>query len=1007
MQTPREPSDDATARRGMEGLIAAMRARRGASTTVSVCGPEDELPAVVWRAMHVSFASSSDEGEGCTDDEPAYLEPGAVMGRYVVLRKLGAGGMGVVHAAYDPELDRKVALKLVLPGRGDGEGRTRLLREAQALAKLSHRNVVAVHDVGTMSGQVWLAMEFVRGQTLREWLRTPRPWRDVLEVLRKAGRGLAAAHAAGLLHRDFKPDNVMVGARGRVRVMDFGLARARPNAVPLAAEESTLEAVPVLDTLAVRVTQAGTLLGTPLYMAPEQLLGREPTPAVDQYALCVTLWEALHGERPFAGQTLDELVEAVIAGKVREPSSGRGVPRWLRRVCERGLSTQPQQRFASMAELLDALANGQARARVRKGLAAVGVVALLGVGGGGYQRLERVQRIAACDASGVEIETAWNAERRRALHDALVATGASSATMTADKVMPWLERQAEAWREARVDACLDAEVRQRWSAETLDRSLWCLDERRMELRSLVDELTSADAAVLQKAVPAAVGLSSVAPCRDETLLEWLVPPPEAHREAIRAVWADVAWAGNLSRAGRLDRGLAVARGALERAEALQWRPLSAGARLRVGELLMDTGAFAEAETALEAAYFEAAQGVAPEVAFDAATRLVFVVGYRGSRHAEGRRWGRHAELALASLRDGEHLDRASLLHGLASIHMATGSYGEAKTLFEQALVLGERALGPHHPNVARSLNNLAGVHRAMGDYEEAKARYGRALAIKEETLGSDHPDLAMGLNNLANIYAATGASAEAKALYERALAIQEKALGAEHPDLAMTLNNLANVLDDAGASEEAKALYERALAIQEKALGAEHPDLAMTLSNLANLLDEAGASEEAKVLYERALAIQEKVLGPDHPDLARNLKNLADVLASTGASEEAKVAYERALAITEKALGADHPDAALTLMGLADLALDQRRWIEAVTLAQRAVSVCEQGSVGADWLADARFVLARALWEASAAGGRDRARAVRLAEQARDAFRDAGKGGAEDLEAVEAWLGNR
>jgi serine/threonine protein kinase len=206
---------------------------------------------------------------------------------------------------------------------------------------------------------VWLAMELVRGRTLRAWLNHPRAWREVLAVMRKATRGLAAAHAAGLLHRDVKPGNIMVGDDGRVRVMDFGLARACRGAVPLTEEESTQ--APVVDALAMEVTQAGTLWGTPPYMAPEQLLGRELTPAADQFSLCVMLWEGIHGRRPFAGKTLNELLDNVRAGRLQEPAKGRVVPGWLRRVCEQGLAADPQQRFRSMEALLDALERGHTR----------------------------------------------------------------------------------------------------------------------------------------------------------------------------------------------------------------------------------------------------------------------------------------------------------------------------------------------------------------------------------------------------------------------------------------------------------------------------------------------------------------------------------------------------------------------------------------------------------------------------------------------------------------------
>jgi eukaryotic-like serine/threonine-protein kinase len=1138
MKSSREAARGASVLAGMEGLILAMKGKRRVPAVAEpVIGAiaeageedEDELAAAVWKAMNLPLPTGTD-GEPCDAGGGwAYLERGAVVGRYVVLRELGAGGMGVVYAAYDPELDRKVALKLVLPGKAGGEERTRLLREAQALAKLSHRSVVGIHDVGTMGEQVWLAMEFVRGQTLGEWLKQPRDWREVLGVMRKAGRGLAAAHAVGLLHRDFKPENVMVGKGGRVRVMDFGLARARPNVVPMAADESTHE-MPVLDTLAMRVTQAGTLVGTPLYMAPEQFLGRELTAAVDQFALCVTLWEGLYGERPFVGETLDERVDNMLAGRVREPAKGRGVPGWLRRVCERGMSAEPQRRFESMEVLLDTLTKGRMRARIRKGLAAVGVLAVLGLGAEGYRRFDIMQRTAACEASGDEVEVAWNVERKQKLHDALVATGVSYAPTTAEKVMPWLDKQAEAWREARVEACLDTDVRGQWDAETLDRSLWCLDERRTQLESLVNELTLADAGVLQKAVPAAAGLASVAPCRDESVLEALVPPPDEDREAVRAVRAIVTRAGNLERAGRYIAGLELARGALEQAEGLQWRPLSAAARLRLGSLLEATGAYTEGERVSEDAYFEAADGVAPEVAVEAATDLVWVTGVDLMRHAEGQRWGRHAQVTLASVRDEERLHDARLLNNLATVHEATGAHNVARALYTRAHAIWVAALGPHHPEVAAGLNNLAKVHHATGSYEDAAELQERALAILEQALGPDHPDVAVGLANLATVYDTTGAHdeakirheralairenalgpdhpqvadslnnlaihhratgnyIEAKTFHERALAVRERVLGPDHPDVANSLSNLANVNRDLGGYDEAKvlheralailekvlgpdhpdvanslsnlaidhretgdydeakalhervlairektlspehpdvassldnlaivygvtgdydeakALHERALAIREKALGSEHPAVAVSLNNLAAAHEATGGLDEAKLLYERALAIREKVLGPNHPNVAISLTNLAYAYEVTGAYDEAKPLYARALAIREKVLGLEHPDTAYSLLGLAEIALCQHRPTDAIPLAQRAATVREKGGVAANLLAEARFVLARALWEAPVGEGRDRARAVPLAQQARNAFRYAGEGRATDLADVEQWI---
>jgi serine/threonine protein kinase len=312
------------------------------------------------------FADGSEPGprdEAHPQPEPV---PGDVVGRYVVLSRLGAGAMGVVLAAYDPELDRKIALKLLKP-RASGDRATaqsRLQREAQALAKLSHPSVVGVHDVGVHESRVFLAMEFIEGRTLGQWLEAGgRSWQEIVEVFAAAGRGLEAAHAQGLIHRDFKPENVMVGADGRVRVMDFGLARADTDDVesslPPDAEDDT--GISTASALSTRLTRTGAVMGTPAYMAPEQFQRRELDARTDQFAYCVALYEALYRTRPFEGKTLGRLVLAVTEGSVVTPPRNTDVPGWLAELVMRGLRPGPEDRFADMTELLAAFGRGEER----------------------------------------------------------------------------------------------------------------------------------------------------------------------------------------------------------------------------------------------------------------------------------------------------------------------------------------------------------------------------------------------------------------------------------------------------------------------------------------------------------------------------------------------------------------------------------------------------------------------------------------------------------------------
>ncbi len=285
------------------------------------------------------------------------LRSGDALGRYRVLEELGSGGAGVVVAAHDPELDCRVAIKVLRSPVNEH----RLTREARALAKLAHPNVVAVYDVGSFEGRPFVAMELVHGITLRRWIEErARPWREALDVLSSAGRGLAAAHAAGLVHRDFKPDNVMLGDDGRVRVLDFGLVGA-PRSGEIALDDGTSP----------RATETGALLGTPAYMAPEQFRAEEVDARTDQWSYCATLWEAVYGERPFRGATLRELSRAVVGGALTEPPRDRVVPGWLRRALTRGLAVDRAARHPSMEALLaaisGALASEDAAARLLGG----------------------------------------------------------------------------------------------------------------------------------------------------------------------------------------------------------------------------------------------------------------------------------------------------------------------------------------------------------------------------------------------------------------------------------------------------------------------------------------------------------------------------------------------------------------------------------------------------------------------------------------------------------------
>lgn len=840
-------------------------------------------------------------------------EKGTLVGRYVVLSRLGAGAMGVVIAAYDPELDRKVAIKLLHSRGGDQmASRARLQREAQALARLNHPHVVSVYDVGIHDDQVFVAMEFVAGQTLRRWCQAVpqgrvRPWSEVLAVFTAAGWGLSAAHDEGLIHRDFKPDNVMLGDDGRVRVMDFGLARTteferdEPDERDERGEQGTPGArerrgwsSPQAD-----LTHTGALLGTPAYMAPEQFLdGATMDARGDQFAYCVTLYEALYGERPHRGASVSELAVAAAQGEWNPPPRGALVPSWLRRVVLRGLSPEPRDRYRSMSELLAELAAGKARRRRRWWLVGAGALGGAVATIVGAYRYDQVQRAAACRAQGDAIDEVWNDAARETLREGLVATGVGYAPTVAERVMPWLDDYAESWRRHTTEACTNATVDHTWGPRELDKARWCLDERRLAFTARVTALGTTDAQGVPRAVQRAAMLPPLVTCVDETSLAAMSDPPvEEIRAQVEQVREALSRAINLEEAGKYEEGLMAARQAQQQAEALGWSPLTAAALRTTAWLLGQHAAYAEAEGLAIQAYMEAVRSDAWEVAATTATHLVHFVGNRQARGPEGKLWAEHAAVAIEKAGDPAGILEANRLNNLGNIHYAMGELTQARARYEQVLSLWQAGVGANSPLVANALNNLGNVHYSMEEYLEAMRLYERALVIRREALGPDHPSVASSFTNLGVTYASVADYEQAKDLYEQALAILERSRGPRHPEVATNLNNLAQAYLVTEQYEVARSLYARAIGIREEVLGADHPSLLNPLSGLGQALVGVGAYEQAVPVLDRALGFEARA-GASVGSITEVRMHLAHAL--WGAPESVGLDRTRARALVEQ-----------------------------------------------------------------------------------------------------------
>jgi serine/threonine protein kinase/tetratricopeptide (TPR) repeat protein len=932
-------------------------------------------------------------------DEAEPLRPGTLVGRYVVLSKLGEGAMGEVFAAYDPELDRKVAIKLLTHRLGrHAAARARLRREAQALAKLEHPNVVTVYDVGEHEGQLFVGMEFVQGQTLQAWMGAvmhPRPWREVVHVLEAAGRGLAAAHAVGLVHRDFKPANVMIGSDGRVRVMDFGLARTDDDADSSESAQPHEQPHGPLDVL----TQVGVVLGTPAYMPLEQFRSNGVDARSDQFSFCVTLYEALYGERPFAAAGIVALMSALEEARIREPPRGSKVPAWLRRVVVRGLAPSSDDRWPSMLALLDALTDDPARRHRRAWMGVLLGALTLGTASLVWTMLERDP--SPCAGVDVHLVDVWDEAQRQQVRAAIEATQLSYASDTSTRVEQGLDAYASAWLAARVDAC-EATHRGEQSGELLDLRMACLDERLTHLRATVELLAHADATLMPEATNMVASLPTLERCADVEALRAEQPPPEDTQLAAEVERLDARRidALALEAAGKYGEALALADEIAHAAESLEHDPLRVRAWLSQAMLAERLGEYERAEAILGRAYELALSHRMLSEAAEAARRSMSIVGTRQIRFDEARQWAKHAG-PLARADTDEAL--ATFLYELSLLAVAEGKYAEAREHAERALAIRVEVLGSDHPEVAASLTNLGNVALQQGKFDEALAFHERALALKQRTLGPDHPEVAASLNSLGNVALDQGEPELAYGYHRRALEIRERALGPNHPEVAASFNNLGNVAAEQGKLDDAFEYHSRSLAIKETVLGSQHPHLATSLNNLGTIAAEQGKFDDARAYHERALAIRERALGPDHPEVATSLHNLGDLHHMHGEPELARGYFERALASFERGLGSEHPFLAHPLLGLGRVWLklgDPGRALVSLERADRMWSSSDDETQRAY----IHFELARALWDAPTDQGRDRTRARALALRARDTLSAEGPHLASMVGEIDAWL---
>ncbi|HUS30394.1 MAG TPA: serine/threonine-protein kinase [Kofleriaceae bacterium] len=872
---------------------------------------------------------------------PGAIARGNSIGRFVVLGVLGSGGMGVVHSAYDPHLDRKVAIKL-LSGAAmrTQDAAIRLLREAQAMAKINHPNVIKVHEVGTHGEQVFIAMEFADAGTLRGWLKEKHSREEILAVFAEAGRGLAAAHSVGLVHRDFKPDNVLMSKDGSIRVTDFGLVSVADAPLPRAATDLPVPTDVKLtdDTpLSQDLTRTGSIMGTPTYMAPEQFSGRASTAQTDQFAFCVALYEALYGERPYAAENYAELSAAVLMGELRPAPKDTHVPAWMRRALLRGLATDPANRYRSMADLLAALSADPSRRR-RKLFAVVASIAFVALGALALFTLRKGAN-AECRAGGERFDAVWNADKRAKIQSALAATKRPHAAATFERLTKIVDDWGNAWQASYLDACEDTRVRGEQSDRLLDLRMQCLTRRLDDTRATLDLFAAGGPDVADKALSAALALPTVAPCSDAAALTASVPPPEtqATRAQVTAVRTELDDARAKRRVARYADGLGVARDALAKARASNYQPVIAEALLAVGQLESDLADKNSIATLRDAMHAAASSGDSATM-IDASAWLMYVLTNETDQYAVASEVGLLADAMAKHARPPVDVV-VRLDNTIGLLQAKQGDVKSAQARYEGALALAQKELGADHPGTLTTLNQLGNLAKQQGRFADARKYLEQVVASRERVLGKDHPDVASALNNLGNVYRVEGKLDDAKQLYERSLAIRIAALGPTHPDVGTSYNNLGTFYSEAGDEVKALEQFDKALAVWEQAYGKDHIELTAALGNIGSSLNARGDRAGARAMFERSRKIIEKAKGPEHPDVAAVLSNLGVVALDENKLDEAFDLFTRAEKIAEKAYGPEHPDVADYLENLTTVYKHQGKLREAKEMTSRSLAL--------------------------------------------------------------------
>lgn len=905
------------------------------------------------RAVIVEIVKAARQGASADPvadqmaSNPTALPIGTKIDRFEIEGRVGTGAMGVVYAAHDPKLQRSVALKIMRSAANDA---SRLEREAQAAAQVTHPNVVTVYDVGSHGDQMFVAMELVRGDTLRTWLQTPRGWRDVLAKLIEAARGIAAVHAAGLVHRDFKPDNVLIGADGRARVSDFGLARSTERIGGHDAG-SPFPRSPHL-------TQTGSFVGTPAYAAPEQLSGGKADALSDQFAFAVTAWESLYGERPFQADTIEQLAQQHLAG-IPAPSRARGVPAALQRVLRRALALAPERRYPTIQDLVRALEAAARPMRYAIGLGVSAVVLLAAVG----FAVRTHRDPPPCGGLEAPLAGVWDLKVRTDLLVDFAASGHPNAPRRFATVSRGLDQYARKWSAQRAESCIATRIRGEQSEAQLDARMRCLDDRLSDLRDVTRELVSAPRDVVDRAPAALALLRDPATCQHPSDAGSPSGPNAASIQAIRH---------ELDKLPSLMalHGVAAGRSALDplrtKVAALGDPGLDAEFQMANARIAVVGGDLLKAADELRRVVVLAERGRYDRLRALAAVALVSVaVELRSFDEAE--RMADLGDAVIARIGGDPDLE-VELLGSRGRLATAKGRPGDAIELLERARISAEKR-DPNGLAVASILHEQNNAYMQLGRHADATRVSQRANAIVAVHYGDDDAGAGARLYGQAQEALTQGEFRRAVELGERALVLLKRTRAPDDEALHALRMGLYAAYSRLRQWDHARRHIRDALAIAQTSYHEANAATALELSAKAS--QELGDLPTAIAEYRASVGLATKI----HDDL--------------------QTLYSRYG--LGRALAAVHDEAAIPEL---EWALAK---LEAITpLRRNQIGGAQASLAEALWRRNARSDRARGLGAAAAAR-------VNFAAH-RDRFQDDVLGGVyrramtEEINAIDRWI---